>query len=850
MGAKLLLALTLTIGAALSAESWPPAARAGGEVSSADLAVALRKVNTLGSVLYIAAHPDDENTSLLAYLARERCVRAAYLSVTRGDGGQNLIGSEKGALIGLLRTQELLAARRIDGAEQFFTRAIDFGYSKNPEETLKIWGKDDVLGDMVWVIRNFRPDVIITRFPTNGDGGHGHHTASAILAAEAFKAAADPNKYPEQLKYTKTWQATRICWNAFMPGRGGASDAPAPLAVDIGGFNPILGKSYTEIAGASRSQHKSQGFGAPERRGTRMDNLQIVGGEPAKSDFLENVNLTWSRVPGAENVAKLLAQAELEFDPRVPSKIVPILLKAHGELANIADPWAAVKRRELLEIIRGASGIWLEATAAAAGAAPGETVKIATTVIARSDLSFQLGPPEITFLSGIESKLVTLKRNELERTEINVKIPSDAELTEPYWLQSAAGKGLFAVKNMQQIGSPESEPAMRAKLNIHAGGQVLEYTVPVIYKWVDPVKGELSRPFVIAPPLTAEWDSKVYVFSGAGAKKVNFKLKAGAAKIAGALRPSPPKGWTCDPAEFTFNFDKKDDEASGSFNITPGEGAASGELRCLVEYKDGASAPARSVTRVDYPHIPIQTLFPPMEAALVRADVNIVGKNIGYIEGAGDEVAPALEQIGYKIQMLTDAELESGDLTKFDAIVAGVRAYNTRPRLRFAQKRLLQYVEAGGTYVVQYNTTQELVTNEIGPFPLTIGRDRVTVEEAPVKFIKNDHPLLTSPNKIRDADFDGWVQERGLYFARIANEKETGGARFGPPPAGSTDSRYESVFDMSDPGEPSKLGSLLFARHGKGVFIYTGLSFFRELPAGVAGAYRLFANLVSARGEK
>ncbi|MBI3817091.1 MAG: PIG-L family deacetylase [Planctomycetes bacterium] len=832
--------------------------RAGGEGSAADLAVSLRKANTLGSVLYIAAHPDDENTSLLAYLARERCVRAAYLSVTRGDGGQNLIGSEKGPLMGLLRTQELLAARRIDAAEQWFTRAIDFGYSKNPEETLQIWGKDEVLGDMVWAIRNVRPDVIITRFPTNGDGGHGHHTASAILAGLAYTAAADATKYPEQLKYVKPWQAKRLCWNSWAGQFGTRNETAGLLPVDIGSYNSLLGKSYTEIAGASRSQHKSQGFGAPERRGSRMDNLQILAGEPAKNDFLEGIDLTWGRVAGSEAVAKLLAEAEQSYDFRAPEKIVPILLKAHEALSKLdaTDPWVARKRGEILEIIREASGLWLEAVASAYSAAPGETVKISTTAIVRGNVPFELEPGEITYGGAVKAGGEALKRNEQARADINIKIAADAPFTEPYWLRDAPSEGLFTVRDLTKIGAPENGPAVSAKFIIHAGGAKLQYEIPVVYRWVDPVKGELTRPFIISPPLTAEWSEKVYLFSAGGSKKAGFKLKAGRASAAGAVKPVLPKGWSSKPAEFKFNLNKKDDEVEGAFEIAANAGEAavpdSGELALNIQFDDGSLAQARSLVRVDYPHIPIQTLFPKASARLVRVDASVIGSNIGYIDGAGDDVAAALRQLGLNVQFLTDAELETADLKHFDAIVAGVRAYNTRPRLRYAQKRLMEYVENGGTYVVQYNTLGDMAVNEIGPFPFGISRDRVTVEGAPVRFIKKDHPLLTIPNPIGAADFESWVQERGLYFARMEPERPDDGnrPRFGPQGGAVTDKRYEAVLGMNDPGESEKTGSLIYAKHGKGIFIYTGLAFFRQLPAGVGGAYRLFANLVSARGEK
>src|SRR2546423_6447732 len=386
----LLLLLLLITSPALHAQQPAPP-------DAAETELALRRLGVVGSVLYVGAHPDDENTALLAYLARERGVRTAYRSLTRGDGGQNLLGTEKGELLGLVRTQELLAARRIDGAEQFFTRAIDFGFSKSPEEALRIWGHDEVLADVVWVIRRFRPDVIITRFPTTGEGGHGHHTASAILAVEAFDAAGDPARFPEQLKYVEVWKPKRLVWNSFnfRPGEK-PKDADKLLSVDVGAYNPLLGKSYTEIAAASRTMHKSQGQGTPERRGSSLNYFAHIKGEPASKDIFDGVDTTWRRIHNGDAVGQLLEEAAQKYDAATPQAVLPLLVRAYTQLSTMAaaklqaDPLVLEKRDELSRVIRACAGLWIEATASEPNAMPGGEVKITATIVNRSDFPLRL----------------------------------------------------------------------------------------------------------------------------------------------------------------------------------------------------------------------------------------------------------------------------------------------------------------------------------------------------------------------------------------------------------------------------------------------------------------------------
>ena len=809
---------------------------------AAQLQIAIRKLPVVGSAMYVAAHPDDDNAALIAYLANERLLRTAYLSMTRGDGGQNLIGDEKGELLGVLRTEELLDSRRVDGGEQFFTRAIDFGFSKGPAETLQIWGRETILADVVWNIRRFQPDVIITRFPTTGEGGHGHHTASAILAGEAFAQAGDPSKFPEQLRYVAPWQPKRLFFNRFSFGnRPLAPDDPAvakSLRIDLGTYNPLLGRAYGEIAGISRTMNKSQGTGGSERKGSILNYFDLLAGDPATTDVLEGVDTTWSRYAGGDAVGKILQQAADTFDPRSPQKSIPLLLQALDGLDRLgatpawnprANPWIAIKRRDVLEVLRACAGLSIDVSASDSSVIPGGEIPISVTVVNRSDYPFNLQMIASRYANPGKGVGKPLKNNEPIKTDLSFKMPDDMAISQPYWLQKAPGKGAYTVDNQELIGFAENPPSIPIAVTLDDNQfHTIIFTVPAVYRWVDPIRGEQTRPVDVVPEVTANLDSKVVVFPDTQPKTVTVALQNFSGPTAANVRLTAPSGFRIDPPSAPVNFDKKGDEARVTFRVTPPAGETTAALAAEVEMPSGKKV-SKSLTTIDYPHITPQRIFNDATAKAVRVTVKKRGSRIGYIMGSGDEVAEALRQIGYEVTLLSDADLERADFTKFDAIVTGVRAYNTRKRLKGAQPKLLDYVKDGGTLVVQYNTLQELVIESPGPYPFKISNDRVTVEEAPVKFVKADHPLLTAPNKITAADFEGWVQERGLYFTR------------------DWDPRYETVLASNDPGEPEKAGGELYARYGKGIYIYTAYDWFRELPAGVPGAYKLFANLVSAK---
>ncbi len=806
---------------------------------AAQLQVALRKLTVVGGALYVAAHPDDENTAMLAWLANEKLLRTGYLSVTRGDGGQNLIGDETGPLLGLIRTQELLAARRIDGAEQFFTRAIDFGYSKNPEETLAIWEHDKVLADVVWAIRRFQPDVIVTRFPVTGEGGHGHHTASARLAEEAFVAAADPTRFPEQLPFAGPWQAKRIFWNRFSFRAIDPND-PAlakSLRVDLGTYNSLLGRAYTEIAAESRSQHKSQGFGSAERRGTILNYYDHRAGDPAAKDLFEGIDTSWSRYPGGETVGSILQRAADTFDPKNPQATVPFLiqalnaidqLKASPEWSEPRKPWLETKRQEILTAILDCAGIAIDVAAASSTVVPGSDLPVSVTVVNRSDYPFRLSMVASLYANPSKAPGTPLENNKPVKTDLVLKLPERYAYTEPYWLEQPPSRGLYKVSHQLLVGRPESYPALPINVSLDDPQMnTLIFTVPAVFRWTDPVKGEQTREVTVVPHVSVKLGSNIYIFPEAKARPVSVWMRS-FAPVEGTIRLLVPKGWKVEPEVVPVKFATQDEEAQVTFTVTPPAGDDTAVIGAEVTANDGL-AMAHGVVEIDYPHIPAQRILGDATAKVVRADIKRRGNRIGYVMGSGDDVPNILRQVGYEVTLLSDADLDRGDFSAFDAVVTGIRAYNTRKRLKQAHEKLMKYVENGGTMVVQYNTTGDLVLDAPGPRPFKISRDRVTVEEAPVKLLAPEHPLLNAPNKITTADFNGWVQERGLYFL------------------GEWDPAYATVLATNDPGEPEKAGAQITMRHGKGTFVYTALAWWRQLPAGVPGAIRAFVNLVSAK---
>lgn len=795
--------------------------------NAAEIQLMLEKLNVLGSVLYVAAHPDDENTKVIAYMANEKKFNTAYLSATRGDGGQNLIGSEIRELLGLIRTQELLAARRTDGGQQYFSRANDFGYSKNAEETFEIWNKDEVLADFVRVFRKHRPDVVITRFPGNGMGGHGHHTASAILAKEAFEMAADKQYFPASAEAYGVWQPKRMLFNThpfFYQRAGIAMDTAAMITLDLGVYSPLLGKSYPEVASLSRSMHKSQGFGSTGTRGTQIEYFEHTAGERA-TDMFAGFDTSWNRVKGGGKVGYHVDNALMYYDPTQPWVIVNDLVLAYNALDKVKDPyWKEVKQEEIKALIKACTGLYMEVKADQFAYTPGDSLVLSLETINRSDVDMKLASVKVGDrpASNINQKLFN---NRPFNMDMNYQLNESASYSDPYWLKTPGTLGMYSVADPELIGTPENAPALSWWATIEINGTQIEYELPVIYKENDPVAGEAYRPLEVTPPVFLNISEKVYVFGNGASKPIEVKVLAGQANAKGDLSLNLPKGWKAKPAKYAFDLSDKGAEAVYSFELFPPATAHSGEIQAVANIE--GKTYNNSLVRIEYDHIPKQALFPVSTAKVVKVELEKRGTNVGYIVGSGDEIPASLAQIGYEVTELSNGDITAEKMKMYDAVIVGIRAYNTNDRLKFYQEELMEYVKNGGTMIVQYNTAHQLVTKDLGPYPLQLSRDRVTVEEAEVRVLKPDHPIMNAPNKITAADFDGWVQERGLYFP---NE---------------WDDQYEAILSSNDPGEDPRNGGLLVAKYGKGYYIYSGYSWFRELPAGVPGAYRIFTNMIS-----
>ncbi len=808
--------------------------------SSAEIYQALQKLNFLGTALYVAAHPDDENTRLISYLSNHVKARTGYLSLTRGDGGQNLIGPELRELLGVLRTQELLAARRVDGGEQFFSRANDFGYSKGPEETLTIWDKEMVLGDVIRIMRQFRPDVIINRFDHRTPGTtHGHHTASAMLSVEAFDLAGDAKSYPEQLAQTEVWQPRRIFFNTswwFYGSRENfeKADKSNMISMDTGVYYPHRGLSNNEIAAMASSQHLCQGFGRLTTRGSQEEYIELLKGDLPKdpNNLFEGINTSWSRVKGGEAVGDILYAVEKDFDFRDPSRHIPELLKAYEKLQLVEDDhWRELKSGELQDLIAAVSGLYLEASSEFAYANPGENIKVQIEALNRSDWKMTLNSVKITE-EAVGGQGTALNANRKANLEMKLEIPKNASYTSPYWLVEKGSLGMYVVDDPELIGKPETPRAFYALFDLDINGMSLVMKRPVIRRYSRPDKGELYRPFEILPEVTASFSDKVEIFADGQPRQIEVTVKAQKDNIKGSVSLSHPEGWSVAESAIPFEIANRDEEKTLLFTLTPPETENEGEISPVITVGDKKYS--KALVSIAYDHIPVQSVLLPSVAKVVRLDIQKAGEHIGYIMGAGDKVPESLEQIGYTVHMVDPNDIQPGSLEKYDAVVVGIRAYNVIPELKFKQQYLFDYVSNGGNLILQYNTAGRWAAayDGIAPYPLKLSRDRVTDENSDVEIIAKDHALVNFPNAITTEDFEGWVQERGLYFPS------------------QWDPAFTPILSMKDANESSKQGALLVAPHGKGYYIYTGLSFFRELPAGVSGAFKIFANMISVGKEK
>jgi LmbE family N-acetylglucosaminyl deacetylase len=830
------------LGASLLAGS-PGLGRAAELPSGPAILQDLRSFGTTGSVLYIAAHPDDENTQAITYLARGRGYRTAYLSLTRGDGGQNLLGPQLLEQLGVARTQELLAARRLDGGRQYFTRAKDFGYSKHYEETLRIWDQQAVLADIVRVIRSFRPDVIITRFSPKPGATHGHHTAASVLAVEAFRLAGDPQAFPDQLGPLKPWRAKRIFHNVGPggAGAGAAGDTGAGvLRVEIGGTDPVLGESFASIAARSRAMHKTQGFGpdggllagvsggppvvAPAAGGSRTESFLLLGGEPATQDLFDGVDTTWNRLPGGPEIGRLTEDAIARFDPHDPAASVPALLAIRSRLSSLPDdPVVSDKRTQMDRIIQSSIGLEVETVVDQPEVVPGEPLKMRHTAVVRSRIPVRWTAVRYPSIQRATTRVLELRTNRPVVRDATQILPANTPPSQPYWLRTEGTAGLFQVDDPSLIGRPENPPAFPIEYVFEVGRQTLLIQG-------EPMQAEsghaaMRRRLDVIPPASLRFATGVQLFAPGATRPVTVELTATRARTAGTVQLEAPVGWSVTPASQPFRVTGTGERARFTFTVTAPAQPATARLEASATVNDVRWSHERIELRYD--HIPLQLLQPPARLKAVSLDLTIRGRRVGYLPGAGDGVAECLELMGFAVTELSGADLTPETLRPLDAVVIGIRAFNTRKDLAGHLPALFAYVEAGGTVIVQYNHFAGLGANWLAPFHLRISRERVTDETAPVTFLAADHPALTTPNRITAADFDGWVQERGLYFPD------------------QWDERFTAILASGDPGETPLRGGLLVARHGKGYVVYTSLAWFRQLPEGVPGAYRIFANLVS-----
>lgn len=796
--------------------------------TASEILWSIQKLDTLGKALYLAAHPDDENTSLISYLSLGRKYETAYLSLTRGDGGQNLIGPELRDLLGVIRTQELLEARRLDGGRQYFSRAKDFGYSKHPDETFTIWDREKVLADTVWVVRSFRPDVIVTRFNADAGYTHGHHTASTLLALEAFEAAADPARFPEQLEFVEPWRAKRVVWNTsswFFRRSGQTFDENEYVALEVGGYEPLLGKSFNEIASASRSMHRSQGFGTRIERGSRIEYFKLLAGDPMAGDLFDGIDTSWDRVENAASISARIERIRSNFSAENPAASVPALVALRRELSELPSQWAREKRREVDQIIAHSLGLDLRALHDERYVGAGEQLEVTIEAINRSPVAVRL--LSVSFpLTGKKERLdQALPDNQRIEEAMAVTLPTDLPLPQPYWLERPGSVGMSEVSDQSLIGLAESRSDLAFVATLEVLGEQIRMHLPLQQREVDPARGEIMHPIVNLPAATVEFLAPVTLFPNFESKTVQLEVSAVLDAVDGELRLELPRGWRVEPERVAVEALPRGESRVFAFEVFPPEEPQEVSLSAVLDTNRGAFR--QGLTRIDYEHIREQNVFSPAETRAVSLEVARRGQRVGYLPGAGDSVPESIREIGYELVELSPANFSEGDLEGLDTVVIGIRAYNTVSEIGRILPHLFDFARDGGTVIAQYNTSHQLNVEQLAPYPISLSRERVTDETAAVRVLAAEHPALTTPNRIAPRDFEGWTQERGLYF-----------------PA-SWDPAFAPLLSINDPGEPPLDGSLLVAPYGDGYFVYTGLSWFRQLPAGVPGAYRMFANLLS-----
>jgi LmbE family N-acetylglucosaminyl deacetylase len=889
------LALALLIATSLAAHLAPARGAAAGagtapvvnnNAGAVALAEAINRLGVVASVLHTGAHPDDEDSGLLAYLARGRQASTAYLSLTRGDGGQNLIGPELFELLGVIRTEEMMAARRIDGAGQFFSRAYDFGFSKSRDEALQKWDREAVLSDMVRVIRMFRPLVIVSAWSGTPRDGHGHHQAAGFLTMEAFRAAADPSRFPEQVASgLRPWKARRLYTRANDGNREPTGEPePGFLLINTGRFDPLYGRSYYEIAMEGRSMHRSQDQGTLQRRGPRYSRLKIVESAPppapaegstqgptqspaqseAEKDIFGGIDTSLQGIgayadgsapalaEALADVARSAAEAKEGYNPNRPSAVSPIIArglerirKIRAALSTLGLSEAALyetdfllkqKEQDFADALAKAEGVVVDCLSDDEVVVPGQAFNVTVAAYAAGGVNpaaVSLSVPPGWSAERQKSNSSVRDGRLVSQTDFKVTVAPNAEPTEPYWLKNPRRGDLFVPGKGGTGIEPLAPPDVLAEVELEANGQKVTLRQPAQFRYADKALGEIRHELKVAPAVSVSMSPELLIFplSSTPVKRevivsVVNNSKAGASGTVG-VEAHPT--WRVESAETSFDLKRESESASFTFTITAPPSAEESRREVKAVATVGGAEYRRGYQAIAYPHTEPRFVYRGAVARASELDVKVApGLKVGYIEGAGDDFAAALKRLGVDVKIIEPRELATGDLGVYDVIVTGIRVYEVRPDVVANNNRLLDYVKGGGTMIVQYNKG-EYAAGNFAPYPLKMNRvpDRVTDERAAVTVIDATSPLLNYPNRISERDFEGWVQERGTYFMS------------------EWDARYKPLIASRDAGEEPKPGGTLVAEYGRGMYVYTGYAWFRQLPAGVPGAYRLMANLVS-----
>ncbi|MBI2815545.1 MAG: PIG-L family deacetylase [Acidobacteria bacterium] len=842
---------------------------------AAAVAHAIKRLPVVGSVLLTGAHPDDENSTLLPYLTRGVHVRAAYLSATRGDGGQNLIGNELFEALGILRTEELLAARRIDGAEQYFGQEFDFGFSKSLDETMQKWGHDEAVGDFVRIVRRFRPDVLISRFSGTPSDGHGHHQAAGVLTKEAFRAAADPNRYPEQLQEgLKPWQASKLFLNISPRAGSPGPNTRENVSFSLDVYEPLYGKTFPEIGAESRSMHRSQGMGTSASRQANFANFRLLESIPPGNGVLQGlfdgVDLTLNRfttlsggspavASAVQEILKQIQTAHRSLTPYQPASAIAALAYGLARLREMRQEIASsqapedskehalfllkLKEEDFVHAIGLAGGVRVETIADKGEVIPGETFTMTVTATVRAADRLKVGEVSLKGPANWHIERVapaaTSGRGPVE-AKFKVTVPPDAAVSQPYWLEKPRVKDRYSVTPAPWNGDAANPPLFTGAFEYSVSESAINVKQEsgVVYRLVDRIYGEREKPLAVIPAIGVwlEPRSTIFPSSSAATQPLLAKVRNNrGAKQQGAMRLNLKPGWRSNPPTKPFELAARGDEASARLEVaapsTPLKDRVEEHVVTVAADLDGQSF-STSYQVIDYPHIQTRYLFRPAVSKLERVDVKIApGLHVGYVMGTGDSVPEALRLLGVSVTLLTPEDISFGNLSRFNVIMTGIRAYEVRRDLITNNARLMEYVSNGGLMIVQYSRART-GTDPIGPYPMTQTTEaRVSDENAPVEILEPVDPFFRAPNRITEDDFKGWVQERGLYFMDT----------WAP--------EYRSLLSSHDPREPPQKGGMLLASYGKGLYLYTAYAWFRQLPAGVPGAYRLLANMISLKSS-